>query len=131
MRQRPPTLAAGTNCVIVEYSRGSSYTIRADATPPTMPVSVSGNDTCATATVVPSAGGLFTGTTAGLVDDYRTAACGAMAMSPDAAFSLTLTERRRVTASTDGTAFDTVLHMHGWGAGSSRTYFLEIQTFAP
>lgn len=110
-RTRLRGLGAGTYYVIAESSSGSSYTLRVDAAPPTMVVPVSGNDTCATAHVVPAAGGLFTGNTTGLVNDY-TAVCGSGAGSPDAAFELTLTGRSRVVASTEGSSYDTVLHIH-------------------
>ena len=41
-----------------------------------------------------------------------TPTCGASAMSKDVAFSITLTRRQRVIASTSGTAYDSILSLH-------------------
>jgi hypothetical protein len=112
LRMRMRDLAADTYYVVAEASRAASFTITVTDTAPTVPTPVTGNDTCASAHVVPATGGLFTGTTVGLADDVRTAACGGMAQSPDAVFRLDLTTRQRVVASTDGSSYDTVLHMH-------------------
>lgn len=112
VRMRLRDLAPGTYFVVVESSAAPSFAITVTDAPPTTPTVVTGNDTCATAYAVPETGGLYTGDTRGLADDYRTAACGAMAQSPDAAFRLELTARRRVVATTEGSSFDTVLHMH-------------------
>ncbi|MDQ3031618.1 MAG: MopE-related protein [Myxococcota bacterium] len=112
LRMRLRDLAAGTYYVVVEALRAATFTIGVTDTAPTTAVAVTGNDTCATAHVVPATGGLFTGTTVALADDVRTASCGGMAQSPDAVFQLVLTSRQRVIASTDGSTFDTVLHVH-------------------
>jgi hypothetical protein len=111
-RARLRNVAAGTYWIIAESWRPSGYTLRVEASPPTATVDVSGNEDCATAYMVPPTGGLFRGTTATLRNDYGTSMCGGSATSNDAAFVLTLTERRRVVLSTDGSAFDTVLHVH-------------------
>ncbi len=111
-RARLRDLAPGTYYVIVESFRGTSFNITVDATAPTMVTPVTGNDDCASAYTVPPTGGLFTGNTSGLMNDYETSLCGAMARAPDAAFSLTLTTPKRVVANTDGSSFDTVLHVH-------------------
>ena len=112
VRMRLRDLAAGTYYVVVEALRATSFTVSVTDMAPTTAVPVTGNDTCATAHVVPATGGLFTGTTTALVDDVRTASCGGMAQSPDAVFQLVLASRQRVVASTDGSSFDTVLHIH-------------------
>ena len=112
-RSRLRDLAAGTYYVIVESFRGTSFNITVETSAPTVPTAVSGNDTCASAHVIPAAGGLFTGDTTSLIDDYQTrAGCGSQARSNDATFELTLTESKRVVASTEGSSFDTVLHVH-------------------
>lgn len=107
-RSRLRGLAAGTYYVIVETYGGSSFQISVDATAPTMVTPVSGNDICGSPTVIPVTGGFFSGDTSGLNNDY-TGSCGSSAGSKDAAFQLVLTESKHVTASTDGSAFDTVL----------------------
>ncbi len=113
IRQRLRDLGAGTYFVIVESARAASVAITVTPDPPTAVVPVTGNESCTTMpVVVPETGGVYSGNTTGMLDDYQTTACGAMARSPDAVFALTLTSMRRVTASTDGSAFDTVLHMH-------------------
>jgi hypothetical protein len=73
---------------------------------------VMGNDTCGTAHLVPETGGLYTGDTSILLNDVETSMCGAGAASKDAVFRLELSASKRVVASTDGSSFDTVLHMH-------------------
>lgn len=113
IRQRLRDLPAGTYFVIVESSRAPSFQITVTDSVPTTTTVVSGNDTCDTAFVVPPTGGFFTGNTSGMTNDYTTAVCGAMAQSRDAAFRVDLTSRRRIVASTEGSAFDTVLHLQG------------------
>ncbi len=97
---------------MLESFSGTSFELDVIASPPTVPVAVSGNDTCETAHVIPTTGGLFTGTTATALSDYETALCGSGARSNDVAFRLDLTESKRVIANTDGSAYDTVLHLH-------------------
>ncbi len=111
-RVRLRGLGAGTYYVITESSSSGSYTLRVDAAPPTTVVPVSGNENCSSAHVIPATGGVFTGSTLGMANDLETSMCGSNAGSPDAAFVLTLTERKRVVATTDGSAYDTVLHIH-------------------
>lgn len=113
VRQRIRNVAGGTYYLIVESSRGAGFTVSVNATtPPTSPVVVSGNDTCAGAYPIPAGGGLFSGTTATLTNAVDRTRCGGGAASNDAAFVLTLASRSRVVASTDGSSFDTVLHVH-------------------
>lgn len=108
LRDLPP----GTYYLIVESFSGMGFNISVTAAPPTVSMSVMGNDTCDEAVVVPEAGGLYTGNTTAMLNDYETSTCGSMARSNDATFELTLTSMRRVVASTEGSAFDTVLHLH-------------------
>lgn len=112
-RTRVRNLAAGTYFVVVESSRGSGYTLNLETTtPPTVPTMVTGNDVCGAATVVPAGGGLFTGTTTTALNDYETRLCGSGAASSDVAFRVDLTSRSEVFATTEGSTYDTVLHLH-------------------
>jgi hypothetical protein len=113
VRMRVRDLAAGTYYLLVESARATAFHVTVTTSDPSMPVRVSGNESCATAYAIPEAGGVFLGSTAGMADDLRTATCGGMAQSPDAVFRLDLRSRRRVIASTEGSTFDTVLHLHG------------------
>jgi hypothetical protein len=47
-----------------------------------------------------------------MINDYTTSSCGAGASAGDAVFRLDLTASKRVIASTAGSAYDTVLHVH-------------------
>ena len=111
-RSRIRDLAPGTYYLIVESFSGTGYTLEVQATEPTTPVDVSGNENCTTAYAVPSTGGLFRGDTTTALNDYETRSCGSGAASNDVVFRVDLIERQRVTASTDGSSFDTVLHLH-------------------
>ena len=120
VRQRIRNLAAGTYFVIVESATPGGFTIEVDATtPPTIPVDVTGNDNCGSAFVIPATGGLFHGDTTSLLPDYAGTSCGGGAGNNDAAFQLVLTERRRVVAATQGSLYDTVLHIQGATCRSS------------
>jgi hypothetical protein len=105
-------LPGGTYYLLVEAPTAASFHVTVTDSAPVMPVPVSGNETCATAFVIPATGGLFTGDTTGMMDDLRSATCGGMARSPDAVFRIDLPARRRVVASTAGSSYDTVLHIH-------------------
>lgn len=111
-RIRVRDLSPGTYTVIVESFSGMGFDLSVETAPPTTPIPVDGNGLCGTAHPIPPTGGLFSGSTASLLNDLETGTCGSMARSNDAAFSLTLTEERRVRASTEGSDFDTVLHLH-------------------
>lgn len=114
---RVRNVPAGDYALVLESRTTGSYTVSVDATsPPTVPVMVTGNDTCdavpANAQLMDS-GGLFTGTTVGLSPDYMTrTTCRTTSASNDAVFELTLTSPRRVLATTEGSLFDTTLHIH-------------------
>ncbi len=106
-------LPAGEYFVVVESFQAVDFGIELEVSPPTPATPVAGNDTCESAHVIPPTGGVFSGSTALALNDYSTAAgCGSMATSADVAYRLDLATRRRVIASTEGSAFDTVLHIH-------------------
>jgi hypothetical protein len=112
-RQRIRNLAAGTYYLIVEASSPSGFTLQVDVTtPPTIPVEVTGNESCADPHVMPATGGLFHGDTSTMASDLSGARCGGGAGSRDAVYELTLAARSRVIASTEGSAYDTVLVIH-------------------
>lgn len=121
-RSRVRNVPAGTYYVIAEASGAGTYTLQVDASPPSVPVEVSGNDTCASATDVPVTGGLFHGSTTALTNDYGTTMCGGGATSKDAAFRLVLGASQHVVISTEGSVFDTVLHVHRDACGSAENY---------
>jgi hypothetical protein len=120
LHARVRDLAAGTYYVVLEAPRAGNYTANLTVTtPPAVPTPATGNDACGGAIVIPAAtGGYWSGTTVGMLDDYQTSTCGNMAQSPDVAFRLDLPRRSQVTASTEGSSFDTVLYMF---TGSCRT----------
>ncbi len=111
-RVRVRDLSPGTYTVVVESATRTGFEFSVETTPPTTPTPVEDNSGCGMAHVVPPTGGLFSGSTATFLNDLETRSCGSMARSNDAAFSLTLTEEQRVRASTEGSDFDTVLHLH-------------------
>lgn len=146
-------LAAGTYFLVVEGPTRAGFTVRVDASAPTTPTMVRGNEICEGAYVVPATGGLFSGTTTTALDDYRATLCATTAAGPDVAFQLDLTARKRVVASTIGSTFDTVLILYrgscvpanetacdddGGGASTSRiertldpgTWFFVVDGFA-
>lgn len=106
-------VAPGRWFVTVEGENAETYHIHADAWPArtTAPMRVSGNDRCETATVIPVTGGRFAGTTEPAHNDYDPARCRAT-RARDVTFRLDLPARRRVIASTAGSSFPTVLHLH-------------------
>jgi hypothetical protein len=119
-RARLRNLAAGDYFLFVEGTRAGAYTARVDATtPPTVAMPVSGNDTCATAAVIPPTGGLFTGSTATAMHQYAPTSCGSSGTARDVVFSLTLPTRQRVIASTVGSTFDTILYILGSACAGS------------
>jgi hypothetical protein len=102
-------------------SQPANFTVQLDPLPRTVPVPVSGNDTCASAADIPADGGLFLGDTLTMQNDYQ-AVCGGGTQSADAAFKLDLMQRARVTATLEG-SFDTVIYRYaddGDGPASCR-----------
>jgi len=112
---RSRSLEPGTYFVIVESfateTFAGSYTITLDTEDPVDPTSVEDNDICADAVSVPATGGFFTGSTIGLANDFENYGCGSGAESEDAVFELVLPSTRRVVATTDGSAFDSVISL--------------------
>ena len=109
-------LQEGDYFLIVESTEPSNFTVRLNQLERTIPVPVGGNDTCATAVEVPAGGGLFTGDTLGMINNYE-AVCGNNARSSDAVFRVVLDERMVVTAKLEA-SFDTVLSRYpDFGAG--------------
>jgi hypothetical protein len=101
-------LDPGTYYLVIKGTRGGDYTLRVDATPPVSPIAVTGNDTCETAAVIPSGGGVFTGTTATARRDY-TAPCSPGSSSEDVVFRYRVDRAQRVSFSLDGSSFDTLM----------------------
>ena len=110
-------LNPGTYYLVLESAESSSFTVQVDPLPPTVPTEVEGNDTCSTAIDIPPEGGLFSGDTLDLFDQYQAETCDGTEFSNDAVFRLQLSGRSRVTATLQG-PFDTVLYLyedHGEG----------------
>jgi hypothetical protein len=98
----------GAYYAVVESAVDTDFLIIAEPLPVTIPTPISGNDSCAEAIVVPSQGGLFSGTTDGMADDYQPACAGVTSSGPDAVFRLELSEIKRVQTSLEAT-FDSML----------------------
>ncbi len=108
--RRYPGLTAGTTYTVVGASNVSAGAVGARyyVVPAATPAAVTGNDRCAAARVIPEAGGVFTGSTTGLTDDVTfPLACLCFGGHPDVVYTITLTARRRLVASTLGSALDT------------------------
>lgn len=101
-------LAVGEYFIVVESPEAANFMLSAEQLPRTMPVAVSGNNTCAQAVEIPESGGVWKGDTLTMLNSYE-ALCGGGARSNDAAFRLELTHRSRVVATLEAT-FDTVLY---------------------
>lgn len=111
-RTRLRDIDPGTYTIVVESSLASDFDLDVMLTPPTMTVDVPPtNEACDDAYVIPETGGVFRGETRPLLNIFG-ATCGSGAGSPDATFSLTLSERKRVQLSTEGSSFDTVISLH-------------------
>ncbi|MDH5676249.1 MAG: putative metal-binding motif-containing protein [Myxococcales bacterium] len=116
---RVRNLEPGDYYLVIESTDPASFTVSIDPLPRTVPVAVSGNDTCATAYELPPEGGVFSGDTTLLLSDYE-AQCGGGARSRDGVYRLDLAKDARVTASVEA-GFDTVLYRFadtGEGAAS-------------
>jgi hypothetical protein len=100
---------AGDYFVVVDSPTAQNVTVQVqtyDATPTTVPVT--GNDTCATAHEILGSGGMYTGDTRSLLNDFSNA-CGDNVSSLDAVYKLQLNDRRHVVAEMES-GFDGVLH---------------------
>lgn len=105
-------LGPGTYYLVIESSRAAAFSLVVALEPASDITTVSGNDVCSTAYEVPETGGVFTGSMGPLLPDLRTSMCGFMASGKDCAFRLELSTTKVVRASTEGSSFDTVLHLH-------------------
>jgi len=85
-------------------------------------------DVCASATVIPPTGGRFEGTTAGLQGDYS-GSC-ASSSSSDAVYTVRLDTRRRVRVTTEGSAFDTVVHVWSGPSCLSQQVMCDDDTYS-
>jgi hypothetical protein len=113
-------VAPGDYYLVVESPDPANFTIKLDLLPRTIPMPVTDNDTCGKAIEIPPSGGLFTGDTLTMLNDYE-ALCGGNARSKDAAFHLTLPMRSRVKASLEA-PFDAVLYRFtGEGAATCKS----------
>ncbi len=114
LHQTLRNLSAGTYNVLIDSVAGGNYTIAYSAHAPSTPVTVTGNDTCEAARDIPEVGGVFSGSTASLSDNYNSSSdsCGLRARSADAAYRLVLTARKRVIASTVGSTLNAVLMVY-------------------
>ena len=101
-------LDPGTYYVLVKGIRGGDYTITLDTSPPVTPMMVAGNDTCMDAVAIPSGGGVYMGNTTMSRHDYA-APCSPGSTSEDVVFRYRVDRRQRVSFSTEGSAFDTIL----------------------
>lgn len=116
---RVRNLKPGDHFLVVEASKVTAFTLAVEELPLTVPVPVAGNDTCSDAIDVPAAGGVYSGDTLTMLDDYQ-AWCGGRARSHDAVFRLVVDKASHVTAGLEAT-FDAVLYRFqddGSGAAS-------------
>ncbi|MET0386641.1 MAG: putative metal-binding motif-containing protein [Polyangiales bacterium] len=108
-------VAPGAYFMVIDSPMGTDVTVRVDLLPPTPTTPVSANDTCFDATLIPPEGGIFSGDTSTLNNDYDlnyiepSLRCGNGAAARDAAFRLELTAKKRVIARVDSSVFDSVL----------------------
>jgi hypothetical protein len=108
LEMRVQNVEPGDYYVVVDSPTAQSMTVQIQTYEPTPTTPVSGNDTCATAYEILGTGGIYTGDTRTLMNDY-TAACGGDATSRDAVFKLQLNDRRHVVARLRS-GFEGVLH---------------------
>jgi hypothetical protein len=78
-----------------------------------------GNDACGSATPIALPGGTFSGTTCGAASDADPSGTCGTAGGPDVFYRIDLLQRSRVTASTAGSSFDTVLYLRAGSCGGS------------
>jgi hypothetical protein len=107
LEMRVQNLEPGDYYVIVDSPLAQSVTMQLMTYDPTPTMQVTGNDTCATAYEILGSGGIYTGDTRNLLQDYS-GECAA-STSHDAVFKLQLNDRRHVAARLES-GFDSVLH---------------------
>ena len=108
LQTRVRNVGAGDYFVVIEAPAAAAATVQVEKLPVTVPIVVADNATCKDAFDVPPSGGLFTGDTSTLLDDYG-ASCGGGAKSPDAVYRLVLDTSRHVVVGVDA-EFDSVLY---------------------
>lgn len=101
-------LDPGSYYVVLRATAPTTYTLAIQTSTPLAPVEVTSNDTCSTAQAITAGGGLFSGDTTSLTHDY-TFPCATGSMAGDAVFRYHADRTARVTFSTEGSGFDTVL----------------------
>ena len=106
-----PTVTAGqTYFIFVDGYGNASGNFRLTVTPPTAPPPPGG--ACASPTVIPAAGGVFSGSTSG--SSTASGSCASTSGAPERVFQWTPTRSGTATIQTcgaSGTRFDTVLYL--------------------
>ena len=112
-----PAVTAGQKYyIVVDGYQGANGNFSLTVTPPnpTPPPPPPGNSACTNPTVVPAAGGVFTGATSGT--STLSGGCGNTAASPERVFQWTPARSGTATIQTcgaSGTNFDSVLYLRG------------------
>jgi hypothetical protein len=101
-------LDPGRYFVVVRGSRPVDYELLLETRPALAPIAVTGNETCDSAQVIPSGGGLYSGDTTMMAHEY-TFPCATGSMAGDAVYRYRVERAGRVLFSMEGSAFDTVL----------------------
>ena len=101
-------LDPGTYFVVVRGTRPVDYELLLETHTALAPTAVTGNETCDTAQVIPTGGGLYSGDTTTMAHEY-TYPCASGSMAGDAVYRYRVERAGRVLFSTEGSAFDTVL----------------------
>jgi len=101
-------LDPGRYFVVLRGTRPVDYELLLETRPALVPTAVTGNETCETAQVVPTGGGLYSGDTTMMAHQY-TYPCATSSMAGDAVYRYRVERSGRVLFSTEGSAFDTIL----------------------
>lgn len=99
---------AGDYFVVVDSLVAQSVTLQLATAEPSPTLIVTGNDNCSSAYEILGSGGIYSGDTRTLLEDFADA-CGESVTSPDAVYKLQLNDRRRVVVQVQS-GFDSVLH---------------------
>lgn len=101
-------LDPGQYFVVLRGTRPVDYEVLLETRPALAPAAVMGNETCETAQVIPTGGGLYSGDTTTMAHQY-TFPCATGSMAGDAVYRYRVERAGRVLFSMEGSAFDTVL----------------------
>jgi hypothetical protein len=101
-------LDPGRYFVVLRGTRPVDYELLLETHPALAPTAVTGNETCETAQVIPTGGGLYSGDTTAMAHDYSFP-CATTSMAGDAVFRYRVERAGRVFASMEGSSFDTIL----------------------